>query len=266
MVESSRVKRLKVMNPNQSDKKKTSSKQPFPRQHRASASHWITLLSSVLTGALLSACASKPVPPDWQSNAFTALKGFSSAYLKGNTRLADFEFARAKTEIASTGRGDLMARAELTRCAVRLASLELDQCAAYQPLASQAGLEEQAYAAFLTGQWRELDRALLPAPYRTLVVTATANASSSPQLSALVTIEDPLSRLIAAGALLQSRRLGDQDIDSAVDTASSQGWRRPLLAWLGVQLQRASDVQDAQSAERIQRRIELVLQDAPKNP
>src|SRR5665647_2882446 len=106
---------------------------------------------------LLGACASKPPAPDWQANAFAALKGFSSAYLSGNTRLAEFEFARAKLELASTGRADLMARAELTRCAVRLASLELDQCAGYQTLAAEASPDEQAYAAFLTGQWRGLD-------------------------------------------------------------------------------------------------------------
>jgi hypothetical protein len=46
-----------------------------------------------------------------------------TAYLSGNTRLADFEFARAKQEIASTARPDLMARAELMRCATRVASL-----------------------------------------------------------------------------------------------------------------------------------------------
>src|SRR3990167_9918499 len=125
------------------------SKRTHPSQHRTSTSHWITLLSALL----LSACASKPVPPDWQTNAFAALKDFSAAYLKGNTRLADFEFARAKSEIASTGRADLLARAELTRCAVRLASLELDQCAGYQTLAAEASPDEQAYAAFLTGQW-----------------------------------------------------------------------------------------------------------------
>ena len=69
--------------------------------------------------ALISACSSTPPPPTWQADAFTALNRFSAAYLRGNTRLADFEFARAKTEIASTGRADLLARAELTRCATR---------------------------------------------------------------------------------------------------------------------------------------------------
>jgi len=254
------------MNPNQSDKKMTSTKRTHPSQHRTSASHWITLLSTVLASALLSACARKPVPPDWQTNAFAALKGFSSAYLRGNTRLADFEFARAKSEIASTGRADLLARAELTRCAVRLASLELDQCAGYQTLAAEASPDEQAYAAFLTGQWRGLDVARLPVPYRAIVLAAAAKQPSDPQPSALEAIEDPLSRLIAAGALLQSSRLTSADIARATDTASSQGWRRPLLAWLGVQLKRAGDAQDAQSATRIQRRIDLVLQGAPKRP
>ena len=261
-MESSSVKRLKVMNPNQSDIKMTSSKRTHPGQHRTSTSHWITLLSALL----LSACASKPVPPDWQTNAFAALKDFSAAYLKGNTRLADFEFARAKSEIASTGRADLLARAELTRCAVRLASLELDQCAGYQTLAAEASPDEQAYAAFLTGQWRSLDVARLPVPYRAIVLTAAAKQPSDPQPSALAAIEDPLSRLIAAGALLQGNRLSSFDVATATDTASSQGWRRPLLAWLGVQLKRAGDAQDAQSASRIQRRIDLVLQGAPKNP
>ena len=99
--------------------------------------------AAMASAVLLGACASKPVPPDWQANAFAALKGFSSAYLNGNTRLADFEFARAKTEITSTGRADLLARAELTRCAARVASLEFDNCAAYQPLAADAGAAEQ---------------------------------------------------------------------------------------------------------------------------
>ena len=84
-----------------------------------------------LTALLLSACASKPPPPDWQNNAFAALNSFTSAYLTGNTKVADFEFARAKTEVARTGRADLMARLELARCAAQVASLDLQPCADY---------------------------------------------------------------------------------------------------------------------------------------
>ena len=229
--------------------------------------NWVAMLGATL---LLAACASKPVPPDWQANAFAALKGFSSAYLSGNTRLADFEFARAKLEIASTGRADLLARAELTRCAARMASLEFDNCAAYQPLAADARPEEQAYAAFLTGRWTGLDAALLPAQHRALIlVAATVRPASSPANptegpSVLGAIEDPLARLVAAGALLQNSRLTPADIAAATETASTQGWRRPLLAWLGLQLKRADDAGDRDAAARIQRRIDLVLQASPK--
>ena len=69
---------------------------------------------SALAALLLSACASTPPPPDWQANAFSALKGFSSAYLSGNTRVAELALARARAEISRTGRADLLARAELT--------------------------------------------------------------------------------------------------------------------------------------------------------
>ena len=222
----------------------------------------LSLASLCASVALLAACAGGPPPaPDWQANAFAALKGYTAAYLGGNTRLADFEFNRARAEIASTGRTDLAARAELTRCATRVASLEFDNCAGYLPLAQDAAVSEQAYAAFLNGRWAGLDAAQLPAQHRA-VVQATGQGSTS----VLSSIEDPLSRLVAAGALLQAQRLTPQDVVVATDTASAQGWRRPLLAWLGVQLQAAQTAGDKDSAARLQRRIDLVLQAAPKIP
>jgi hypothetical protein len=214
--------------------------------------HW-NLLASVVAGVIaLSACTSKLATPPWQGNAFSALKGFTSDYLSGNTRLAEFQFSRARSEMASTGRADLVARAELTRCATRVASLEFDNCAGYQPLAQDAGAPEQAYAAYLTGQWTGLNAALLPEQHRAVVLNAASGK--------LDAIEDPLARLVAAGTLLQVGQLTPADISSATETASSQGWRRPLLAWLGVQLKRAEAAGEKEAAARLQRRVDLVLQ------
>lgn len=210
--------------------------------------------ATVSAALLLGACASQPTPPDWQANAFSSLKGFTSSYLSGNTRLSDFEFARVRREVSSTGRADLLARAELARCAIRVASLEFDHCAAYQPLAQDAGPEEQAYAAYLSGHWSGLNATLLPKQHRAAVLNPVASA---PVLGA---IEDPLARLVAAGAMLQSQRLTPADMAIATETASAQGWRRPLLAWLGVQLKRAQDRDEVVAAARLQRRIDLVLQ------
>jgi len=207
--------------------------------------------------AVLSACASKPPPPDWQANAFAAINSYSSAYLEGNTRVADLEFARATTEVSRTGRTDLMARLALVRCATQVASLVFEPCTAYLALATDAQPPEQAYAAFIGGQWTRLDTKLLPVAYQGLVAS---HASASSAVSQLNQIEDPLSRLVAAGVLLQREQISDIDIGLAAETASNQGWRRPLLAWLGVQLKRAQSAGDTAQAVRLQRRIDLVLQ------
>ena len=226
------------------------------------------LLSLMTAALLISGCTSTPPPPEWQSQAFAALNRYSAAYLSGNSRVADLEFKRAQTEIARTGRPDLMARIELLRCAAQVASLVLDPCTGYSTLALDAPADEQAYASFISGKWTGLDATRLPQQYQGLVrqtQTLTrqdagpAPMTTAPGHSKLHPIQDPLARLVAAGALMQREPLTTTDIDLAVETASSQGWRRPLLAWLGVQLKHKQAVGAADAAAGIQRRIDLVL-------
>ncbi len=224
------------------------------------------LFLSLTATLLLVACAGTPPPPEWQSQTYAALKSYTGAYLIGNTRVAEVEFERAKAEVARTGRPDLMARIELLRCATQVASLVMSPCAAYHALAQDAAPAEQAYASFIAGRWDTLQVTQLPDQYRALVTQAQARQSAKTELgpnasnqSKLNQIEDPLARLVAAGALIQTEPLSSADIDLAVETASSQGWRRPLLAWLGMQLKRQQTSGNAEAAAGIQRRIDLML-------
>ena len=77
-------------------------------------------------------------------------------------------------------------------------------------------------------------------------------------------IEDPLARLIAAAVLLREHKATPDVVAAAVDTASNQGWRRPLLAWLGVQARGAEQRGDTEEAARIQRRMTLIAPPAPR--
>ncbi len=212
------------------------------------------LRAALIVALLLVGCASGPPVPDWQSNAAEALQRAVAVYLAGDTRLGDAEFGRARSELARTGRADQVARVELTRCAVRVASLDFAPCEGFETLRGDAGAAERAYADYLAGRVAAQDVALLPAQHRRVAAVASADEA----LAALRAIDDPLARLIATGVLFQHARTSPAAIALAADTASAQGWRRPLLAWLEVQLALAHNAGETAEAERLQRRIRLV--------
>jgi hypothetical protein len=217
-------------------------------------------LGALLVLATLAACSSPPAPPAWQANAQQSLNRSIAAYLAGSSRVADFEFSRARAEVAKTGRPDRMARIELVRCAAKVACLEFDECPGYAALALDAAPAERAYAAFLVG--RSANPELLPAHQRR-VLEATDTEGT---VAALAAIEDPFARLVAAGVLVRTGRSTPRTLRLATDTASTNGWSRPLLAWLGVTLQRAEAAGDTASAAQLRRRIDLVAPRAAANP
>ena len=138
------------------------------------------------------------------------------------------EFRLARRELTGTGNATLVARAELLRCAVRAASLEFDECPGFEKLRADAGAEEIAYADFLAGR------------------------------AARAAADEPLSKLVQYGVQFKSGKASPETIQSAIDISSAQAWRRPLLAWLGVEEKRAAAAGDAAALERIRRRIALV--------
>ena len=229
---------------------KTSSAPPPPRIIRLAglATTWLALLC-VLS---LAACSSAPKVPDWQIEAKGALDQAVAAYLEGNSRVAMAERTRARQQLGRTGRTDLIASAELVQCAARVASLVWEPCTGFEILRPDAPPSQHAYADYLRGQLAPAAIALLP-PAQQTAANRTANDGS-----ALQDVDDPLSLLVSAGVLLQGGKANPAIIAQAVATASSQGWRRPLLAWLGVQMQVAQQAGQTDEAARLTRRMELI--------
>lgn len=183
---------------------------------------------AALAFVLVAGCGNNPPVPAWQQNAFDSMQVFQQLYLRGDTAGAESEFKRARSELTATGRADLVARAELIRCAAQVASLVFEPCKGFEMLRRDAGAEERTYAEYLEGR--------------------VARTSTS----------EPFSRLVAYGVQMRAASIDPQGIANAVEISSGQGWRRPLLAWLGVQLKRAEQAGDSETAARLKRRIELV--------
>lgn len=230
------------------------------------------LAGCVLAVAVLAACSNTPPPPDWAVAADGAVRRATAAELDGVQRVATVEWAMAERETARTADPARLARLALVRCALAQASLALGPCVPYQALAADATPADQAYARFLAGQAAATDLALLP-PWHRPIAQAIAQAvaqpgpdpaAAAPTVPALPALpEDPLARLVAASVLWQGGWASAELLATAVDTAAAQGWRRPLLAWLQLQVRWAQGQGDQVLAAQAQRRLTLLEASGP---
>ena len=216
----------------------------------------LLFLWSLAGSVLLPACSSASVVPAWQAQARVALDRANAAYLEGDSRVARAEMARVRHAISATGRADLLAQAELVHCAARTASLVLEPCAGFESLRTDATAAQRAYADYLAGKLKSDTPpqylSLLPAAAQAVIRHASGDAA------VLQSLSDPLSRLLGVSVWVQQGSASPAAIALAVETASAQGWRRPLLAWLGAQALRARQAGDTSELDRVNRRITLV--------
>ena len=210
---------------------------------------WVT---GGLVGLLLG-CSSAPPVPDWQLASASALQQGVEAYLSGLDRVANAEFARGQREVRRTADPDAVARAYLMACAAHVAAAETSDCTQVPALAD-AHADTQAYARYLKGQATAQDTARLPITQRGVSGVALAESAT-----ALAAVNESWSRLVAAGVLWQRAELSAAGVAVVVDTAAAQGWARALSQWLVVQRDMLTKAGDQSGAERVQRRLELLL-------
>ena len=211
------------------------------------------LLAAVAIALLLAGCGNKPRQPDWLVNADGAQDRYIRAYLSARDRVATSEFTRFRSEVASTGQPALVARAELTRCAVQVASLDFTPCAGFEPLRADVTDAERAYADFLAGTLQPGQADKLPEEYR--------GAASGTGAGGIKGIKDPLKRVVAAAVLLRTGKADPEVLQVASDTAAEQGWRRAVIAWLGAQAMHAERAGAAEEAARLRRRMQLAAEE-----
>jgi hypothetical protein len=199
---------------------------------------------------LLSACSNGPTVPDWQIDTQTAMARYTQYYLEGRSKLALASFNKARSASAATADINAVAHLELVRCGVAMAALDSSPCIGYTSLASTNPVDANYYS-FLMGNWQTLDAKILPYAYQGIV----ASKSIQELNTKISQISDPLSRLITASVNVTRQQYDIQTLEIAINTASGQGWRRPLLAYLLVQ---EKNTPDPTQQQLIRARIELL--------
>jgi predicted small lipoprotein YifL len=204
---------------------------------------------------ILSACGSGgPPPPDWKTDAADLIERYKKYALLGDNVLAERYFQQAVAATGGAGRVADTARLWLVRCATRRAMLIDDACTEYAGLARiEPDAADQAYYQFITLRWDAIDIALLPAQHRALV-----NAPAGKRNEVLNQTSDPLARLLDASLLVMRQEADATTLTLATETASSQGWRQPLLTYLKLQEKQAVNQGNAAELDRLAQRIQLV--------
>ena len=205
---------------------------------------------------MAAACSSQPAPA-WQSAAQTQLANYTESYLAGDERLAGIHFDKALEHISRTGDPVIMGRAWLTRCALETAALIEVSCDKAKEYRGDPA--NDAYRALLEGGAVKGDA--LPGRYRDLA-SALAKGSVKDINVALEGIDDPISRLIGAGVAVRRGRYDGATLELAAQTASENGWKTPLTAYLLKLKDIYRSGGDASAAATVEERLKILENNA----
>ncbi|MFH2119956.1 MAG: hypothetical protein ABIJ25_06110 [Pseudomonadota bacterium] len=207
---------------------------------------------------LLAGCGAKPAPV-WIAAGHKQLETFKQDFLTGREPpITEIHFRKAVEEIKKGGDADLLGKAWLTRMALQVAVREeMEEGGYLKTEAAEAVPANRNFYRFLKGDAATVDVSLLPEPYRPFWM-AFRSGDAAKAAVAIAAIEDPLPRLIAAGLAVSHRLENDAILQIAVETASQNGWKRALFAWLE-RLQSSHEAAgDAAKASAIQSRIDMM--------
>ncbi|HVO65906.1 MAG TPA: hypothetical protein VMT12_05410 [Syntrophales bacterium] len=182
---------------------------------------------------LLIGCSSSKPVPEWTNASFNQLDNYKKSYLSGRDSIAEVYFNRAVDEVKSSGNLEILARVYLTKCAVQIAVLEPFDDREYLRIdAASHVLQNTNFYYFLKGSFDKVDEKLLPQQYIGFL-RAFRKGKAEDIANEISSIDDPLSRLITIGLLVQKNGDDERVLQIAIDAASYNGWKKALLVYLG---------------------------------
>ncbi|MBP7017742.1 MAG: hypothetical protein KBB23_11265 [Smithella sp.] len=181
---------------------------------------------------LICACGGAGHIPVWKEKAYSQLDEYKTSFLTGREASTEPHFEKARKEIGAGNDLGLLTVAYLTKYALHTASLEPFDASEFAKLYRlEPHPADMAYCHFLKGNFSAVDTKELPARYAGVLKAASGKdaATAGREIAA---IDDPLSRLIACGVWTRYLPADEAILKIGIDTASANGWRRPLWAYL----------------------------------
>lgn len=215
------------------------------------------LILLILITSLFGCGGSKQIP-DWINASYNNLENYKKNYLSGKDHIAELQFNKAVDEIKKSGNLEILGRTYLTKYALQIAVLEVFDDTEYLTIdAVQPVLQNRTFYNFLKGSFDKIDESLLPRQYDG-VLKIFRKGKPEEAAREISKMEDPLSKLIAAGLLVQKYGYDEGVLKVAIDTASQNGWKKALLVYLEKLLLFYETKKETEKAASIAQRIQLI--------
>ena len=207
---------------------------------------------------MICACGATTPIPVWKDNAYRQLDEYKTSFLTGKEASTEPHFIKARREIAAGNDLSLLTIAYLTKYALHTASLESFDASEFAKLYRlEANPSDMAYCHFLKGNLSAVDLKVLPSRYQG-VMKAVPGKDATLAAREIAAIDDPLSRLIACGVWVRYMPYDESILQIAIGTASTNGWRRPLWAYLDKLQTYYHERGDKSKAAAVKNRLELL--------
>lgn len=212
----------------------------------------------IMFSMLLTGCGSSKPVPDWTNASFNQLENYKKSYLSGREGIAEVYFSRAVDEVKKSGDMEILARIYLTKYAVQVAVLESFDDVEYLRIDAVAPVSQNRnFYNFLKGYFDKVDEGLLPSKYGDFL-RAFRKGNVGDITNEISRMDDPLSKLITIGLLIQKNKFDEGILQIAIDAASYNGWKKALLVYLGRLQAFYEKMKAPEKAANIEQRINIL--------
>lgn len=202
---------------------------------------------------LLSACSSPQPQNKWQYDAAGMCKNYQEHFLQDKPLRANLDLRHARELASRTADLKTLIDIELTVCAMELSTLNPGQCDKVSHLLTlEPNTEQNAYHRLLISQFSQEDLPDLPSQYKHFAQALLHNDKT--KINEALSKIEPLSSQLVASALAEEE-IDDKNIDEIIQKLSFNGYKRVLLAWLVVQMQREDNPEEK---ARLKAKIEVL--------
>jgi hypothetical protein len=215
------------------------------------------VFSLFFIACVIAGCASNP-RPEWRQDSYGQVENYKINYLKGKDMIAESYYRKALEEVKRSGDLKLLSRIYLTKYALKTAALENISDSEYIELdVIEPDAENRNFFVFLKGNLSIVDAKLLPAQYGSFL-RAGIDGKEREINDALSKIDDSLSSLIAAGITVKNNIYNEETLQIAIQKASTNGWQKPLLAYLEKLQQYYEAHNEKAKASKIQQKLKTI--------